>query len=62
MAIGETSGWYNVPYFLCRGETNYPTSIRIGLFSGGLGSSDYSRQSVGNASGTITFRPVIWNE
>ena len=61
MAFAETSGWYNA-------GTTYPDSARaIGLRSGvfgywaGGGGNNYSTQGSGQADGSTTYRPVIWN-
>lgn len=59
MAMGETRGIYS-SWAGAAKDSNYPISIRSGLFGFYVGYNFYSNTS-GLADSRVTFRPVIWN-
>lgn len=65
MAMQETSGKFATFYTNYLYGTDYPISIREGLFGGDFGGHNYGvtygRRSKGDAKNDVTFRPVVWN-
>lgn len=58
MAMAETRGMYGSDAGVAQ-DSNYPISIRFGLFGFHVGY--YGGNPSGAPNGSVTFRPVIWN-
>ena len=60
MAMGETRGMYSSWAYAAQ-DSNYPISIRNGLFGFYVGSYVNYVNLSGAPNSQVTFRPVIWN-